>query len=77
MSEGNDVINNECHSVYGMLLCVGDYVEVYPRSRSLAFFRGRVKRITISSVILENDENDMMIRFSEIKAIRKLKPPKP
>lgn len=64
----------ECYPVYGLLLCVGDVVEVYPRSRSLVLFRGRVKKITVSSLLLENDENELAIRFSEIKAIRRIKP---
>lgn len=64
----------KCMHVYGIEVCKGDYIEVYPRGRSLAVFRGFVKNVTISSIVLENHENDVAVRLSEIKIIRKLKP---
>ncbi|WP_042667568.1 hypothetical protein [Desulfurococcus amylolyticus] len=60
----------ECMSVYGLYICKGDVVQVFPRSRSLASVIGRVKALTSSSIVLENDENTVAIRISEIKMIR-------
>jgi hypothetical protein len=64
----NSVI--DCLSIYGLWVCRGDIVQVFPRSRSLASIVGRVVSLTPSSVVLENEENTVAIRISEIKMIR-------
>ena len=64
----NSVI--DCMNIYGMFVCKGDVVQIFPRSRSLASIVGRVVSLTPSSVVLENEENTIAIRISEIKMIR-------
>jgi len=63
----------ECMGIYGVDVCVGDFIQVYPRTIRLSMVQGVVKRITASSIVLENEENDIAIRFSEIKMVRKPK----
>jgi len=60
----------DCLSIYGLWVCRGDVVQVFPRSRSLASIIGKVLSITPSSIVLENEENTIAIRISEIKMIR-------
>jgi hypothetical protein len=63
----------ECMGIYGVDVCIGDFVQVYPRAIRLSVVQGVVKRITASSIVLENEENDVAVRFSEIKMVRKPK----
>jgi len=63
----------ECMGIYGVEVCIGDFVQVYPRAIRLSVVQGVVKRITASSIVLENEENDIAVRFSEIKMVRKPK----
>jgi hypothetical protein len=68
-SEGNV----QCMNIYGLRVCVGDFIQVYPRSLRLSYIQGRIARITYSSIVLENEENTVSVRFSEIRMIRKPK----
>lgn len=63
----------ECIDIYGIDICVGDYVQIYPRSMKLVHVSGFVKRITTSTIVLENEENEVAVRLSEIKLLRKPK----
>lgn len=65
--------NVKCSKIYGLLICKGDYVRVYPRSRGLAYIDGIVTAITSTAIILENEDNAISIRFAEIKMIQKPK----
>lgn len=62
-----------CNRIYGLKICIGDYVEVYPRARGLAHFSGIIKEITPVSIVLENEHNDISVRLADIKLIRKPK----
>jgi len=64
----------DCELIWGVFkVCVGDIIEIYPRAgRSLMKITGRVKAIGDSALILETDINNMAIRYSEIKMLRKL-----
>jgi hypothetical protein len=64
----------ECMRIYGIKICVGDFVRVYPRSVRLMAIQGVVREITSTAIVLENEENTISIRLSEIKAIQKPKP---
>ena len=64
----------ECMKIYGIKICVGDFVRVYPRSVRLMAVHGVVKEITSTAIVLENEDNTFSIRLSEIKAIQKPKP---
>ena len=64
----------ECMKIYGIKICVGDFVRVYPRSVRLMAVHGVVKEITSTAIVLENEDNAFSIRLSEIKAIQKPKP---
>ncbi|MEM4889521.1 MAG: hypothetical protein QXJ64_08800 [Thermosphaera sp.] len=68
-----DDSNIKCTKIYGLLICKGDYVRVYPRSRGLAYIDGIVSSITSTAIILENEDNAISIRFAEIKMIQKPK----
>jgi len=58
----------------GIIICAGDLVTVYPRGgRGIVGITGKVKAVTDSAIVLETDVNDIAIRYSEIKMIRKLK----
>jgi hypothetical protein len=63
----------ECMGIYGVDVCIGDFIQIYPRALRMSLVQGVVKRITASSIVLENEENDIAVRFSEIKMIRKPK----
>jgi hypothetical protein len=63
----------ECMDVYGVNVCVGDFVQVYPRTMRLSMVQGIVKKITSSSIVLENEDNEVAIRYSELKMVRKPK----
>lgn len=63
----------ECIDVYGINICIGDYVQIYPRSMKLVHVSGIVTRITTSTIVLENEENEVAVRLSEIKLLRKPK----
>ena len=63
----------ECMGIYGVEVCVGDFVQIYPRALRMSLVQGIVKKITASSIVLENEENDIAVRFSEIKMVRKPK----
>lgn len=63
----------ECVDIYGIDVCLGDYVQIYPRSMKLVHVSGLVKRITTSTIVLENEENEVAVRLSEIKLLRKPK----
>jgi hypothetical protein len=63
----------ECMIIYGINVCIGDFVQIYPRALRMSLVQGVVKRITASSIVLENEENDIAVRFSEIKMVRKPK----
>lgn len=63
----------ECVDIYGIDVCIGDYVQVYPRSMRLVHLSGIVKRITTSTIVIENEENEAAIRLSEIRLLRKPK----
>jgi len=69
----NGVIK-DCELIWGVFkVCVGDTIEIYPRAgRSLMKITGRVKAIGDSALILETDTNNIAIRYSEIKMLRKL-----
>jgi len=55
-------------------VCVGDKVEIYPRGmRTMVRISGVVKRVSDSALVLETEVNDLVIRLSEIKMVRKLK----
>jgi len=55
-------------------VCIGDFVAVYPRGmRGAVSITGTVKKVTDSALILETDYNDIAIRYSEIKMLRKYK----
>ena len=64
----------ECMKIYGIKICVGDFVRIYPRSVRLMAVHGVVKEITSTAIVLENEDNTFSIRLSEIKAIHKPKP---
>lgn len=75
-NDSSVVIDNDkvkCVKVYGLKVCIGDYVRVYPRSRGLAYIDGKVSALTNTAIILENEDNSISIRFSEIKMIQKPK----
>jgi len=63
----------ECMGIYGVDVCIGDFIQVYPRALRMSLVQGVVKKITASSIVLENEENDIAVRFSEIKMVRKPK----
>lgn len=63
----------ECLEVYGLRLCVGDYVQVYIKSRSLVRVAGRVSEIKPTGLILETDNAWVTIRYTDIKMIVKPK----
>lgn len=69
----DDEGNVQCMNIYGLRVCVNDFVQVYPRGLRLSYLQGRITRITYSSLVLENEENTISIRFSEIRMIRKPK----
>jgi hypothetical protein len=60
----------DCIMLYGIRVCVNDVVQIFPRSRALASFVGRVINITPHAIVLENEENTLSIRLSEIKMVR-------
>jgi hypothetical protein len=60
----------DCIVLYGLRVCVGDVVQIFPRSRALVSFIGRVINITPHAIVLENEENTISIRLSEIKMVR-------
>lgn len=64
-----------CRSIWNTIrICENDLVEVYLRGlKAMAGIRGRVKRITDAGIVIEGEENETAIRFSEIRMIRKLK----
>ncbi|RLG82033.1 MAG: hypothetical protein DRO40_08590 [Thermoprotei archaeon] len=54
-------------------VCVDDYVEIFPRGmRSLISITGRVIGLGDSALVLETDNNNIAIRYSEIRMIRKI-----
>jgi hypothetical protein len=69
--KGDKII--ECINAYGIRVCRGDVVQIFPRARGLASFIGRVVEITPASIVLENEDNTIAIRLSEIKMVRKPK----
>jgi hypothetical protein len=60
----------DCINLYGVRVCVNDVVQIFPRSRALVSFIGRVVNITPVAIVLENEENTLSIRLSEIKMVR-------
>jgi len=60
----------DCIMLYGIRICVGDVVQIFPRSRALVSFVGKVINITPHAIVLENEENALSIRLSEIKMVR-------
>jgi len=64
----------ECAKIYGIKICVGDFVRIYPRSVRMMSIQGVVREITSTAIVLENEDNTFSIRLSEIKAIQKPKP---
>ncbi len=66
---------NECRLLFGgYIVCVGDVIEVYPRGlKSFVSITGKVVALLDSAIVLETPYNDMVIRYSEIRAIRKAK----
>ncbi len=70
LSEGGEV---RCAVLYGVKVCVGDFVRVYPRSVRLMAVQGIVRNISASSIVLECEENTVSIRLSEIKMLQKPK----
>jgi len=63
----------ECAVIYGVKVCIGEYVRIYPRSIRLAVIHGIVKGFSSNSIILESEENVISIRLSEIKMLQKPK----
>jgi len=58
-------------------VCLDDYVEIFPRGmRSLISITGRVIGLGDSALVLETDNNNLAIRYSEIRMIRKIHKPK-
>jgi hypothetical protein len=76
VSEGAEVpdASPECAKIYGIKICVGDFVRIYPRSVRMMSIQGVVREITSTAIVLENEDNAFSIRLSEIKAIQKPKP---
>jgi hypothetical protein len=71
---GEAGVSPECAKIYGIKICVGDFVRIYPRSVRMMSVQGVVREITSTAIVLENEENTISIRLSEIKAIQKPKP---
>ena len=67
-------VSPECAKIYGIKICIGDFVRIYPRSVRMMAVHGVVKEITSTAIVLENEDNAFSIRLSEIKAIQKPKP---
>ena len=63
----------ECAVIYGIKVCLGEYVRIYPRSIRLAVIHGIVKGFSSNAIILESEENVISIRLSEIKMLQKPK----
>jgi hypothetical protein len=69
-------LRDDCRVLWGgFLICIGDYVEVYPRgvTRYIGHL-GRIVQLTDSAMVLETKNNNLVIRYSEIRMIRKYKP---
>jgi hypothetical protein len=66
---------NDCRLLFGgYIVCVGDVIEVYPRGlKSFMSITGKVIALLDSALVLETQYNDIAIRYSEIRAIRKVK----
>lgn len=64
----------QCMELIMTELCVGDYVEVYPRGlRAMVIIRGRVKRLGPMGLLVSDGTREFAIRLSEIRMIAKLK----
>ena len=70
LAEGGEV---KCAVLYGIKVCVGDFVRIYPRSVRMMAVQGIVKSISANSIVLECEENTISIRLSEIKMLQKPK----
>jgi len=67
----------DCTKVFGAhMICVGDLVEIYPRGlKSMIAVRGKVLALSDSAIVISRaQENHWIIRYSEIRMIRVLKP---
>lgn len=54
-------------------ICIDDHIEIFPRGmRSLVSITGRVIGLGDSALVLETDNNNLAIRYSEIRMIRKI-----
>lgn len=67
-----------CKWIWNTLqICLDDIVEIYPRGmKSMIAIQGKVVGLSDSALVISTDKNDMAIRYSEIRMIRKLKLPK-
>jgi len=76
LSEGAERAESapECAKIYGIKICVGDFVRIYPRSVRMMSIQGVVREITSTAIVLESEDNAFSVRLSEIKAIQKPKP---
>jgi len=63
-----------CRSIWGSLkVCIGDIVEIYPRGFTrMVAVRGKVIGLSDSAITLETPENNVAVRYTEIRMIRKL-----
>ena len=60
-----------CKNIYGINLCVDDYVVVIPRTQSLASFEGKVVYLgAVALTILESDGDLVSIRYRDIRMLR-------
>lgn len=72
--KGDPVMARECRWIWNAIkVCIDDEIEIFPRGmRSLVSITGRVIGLGDSALVLKTDNNNIAIRYSEIRMIRKI-----